>query len=136
MNKKLMLFLIPILLLIIGIIVIVIIMNIKNKDSSKQLELTYDINAGIPFKWDFEIEDPNIVEFKKSYVIRDDNKGGLVGGKVVTNYVFVGKKEGVTTVTFNFVRIDREENNIESSETHTIKVDKDLNISLVAIDEK
>lgn len=128
--KKILIWLIPAILLIIGIIVIVI---IKNEESKKQLELTYEINAGIPFKWEYEIEDPSIVELAKTYVIRDDNKGGLVGGKIATNYVFKGKKEGTTTVTFNFVRIDTEEEQIEKSETHTIKVDKDLNISLVAL---
>lgn len=128
--KKILIYLIPIILIIIFLIIILIAKSIK---SSKELELTYEINAGIPYKWEYVIEDPNIVEFKKSYIVRDDNKGGLVGGKVVTNYVFVGKKEGITTVTFNFVRIDREENEIESSETHNIKVDKDLNISLLAL---
>ena len=126
--KKL-LWLIPVILIIIIIVVIVI---IKSIDSSKQLELTYEINAGIPFKWEYVIEDESIVEFKKSYVIRDDNKGGLVGGKIVTNYVFVGKKEGTTKVTFKFVSIT-DEDYPPKEEEHIVKVDKDLNISLVAM---
>ena len=128
--KRLIIWIVAILLIALFIVVIKIAHDYK---LSKQLELTYEINAGIPFKWEYEIEDKSIVEFKKSYVIRDDNKGGLVGGKVVTNYVFVGKKEGVTTVTFNFVRIDSEEKIIDHSETHTIKVDKNKNISLVVV---
>jgi hypothetical protein len=106
----------------------------KVDNSSKQLELTYEINAGIPFRWEFEIEDDSIVEFKKSYVIRDDNKGGLVGGKIVTNYVFVGKKEGVTKVTFKYVNFT-DDNYPTKEEVHKIKVDKDKNISLVGISE-
>ena len=130
--KKILIWVIPAIIIIIGVIAVVIIMNIKKEDSSKQLELTYDINAGIPFKWDFEIEDPSIVEFKKSYVVSNENKGGLVGGKIVTNYVFVGKKEGVTKVTFKYVSITDEEYP-PLEEEHIIRVDKDLNISLVAL---
>jgi len=130
MSKKIIIWIIAIILIIVFMGIIKIANDYK---ANKQIELTYEINAGIPFKWEYEIEDPDIVEFKRSYVIRDDNKGGLVGGKVVTNYVFKGKKEGVTTVTFNFVRIDSEEKIIDHSEKHTIKVDKDKNISLVAV---
>lgn len=127
--KKLLFCLIPIILIIIAIVVIII---IKNENSSKELELTYEINAGIPFKWEFEIEDESIVEFKKSYVVKDENKNGLVGGKVTTNYVFTGKKEGVTKVTFKYVSITNEDYP-SKEEVHTIKVDKDKNISLVVL---
>ena len=119
--------------LLIGGLLIIKILNDQEK-SHKQLELTYEINAGIPFRWEFEIEDESIVEFKKSYVIRDDNKGGLVGGKIVTNYVFVGKKEGVTNVTFKYVNFT-DDNYPTKEEVHKIKVDKDKNISLVGISE-
>ena len=119
--------------LLIGGLLIIKILNDQEK-SHKQLELTYEINAGIPFKWEFEIEDESIVEFKKSYVIRDDNKGGLLGGKIVTNYVFVGKKEGVTKVTFKYVNFT-DDNYPTKEEVHKIKVDKDKNISLVGISE-
>ena len=119
--------------LLIGGLLIIKILNDQEK-SHKQLELTYEINAGIPFRWEFEIEDESIVEFKKSYVIRDDNKGGLVGGKIVTNYVFVGKKEGVTKVTFKYVNFT-DDNYPTKEEVHKIKVDKDKNISLVGISE-
>lgn len=131
MNKKLLICLIPVVIII---IVLVIIMIIKNVNSSKKLELTYEINAGIPFKWVFEIEDPSIVEFEKSYVIRDDNKGGLVGGSVYTNYVFKGKKEGKTKIIFKQVSIT-DEDYPPLVEENTVKVDKDLNISLVVLDK-
>lgn len=97
----------------------------------KKLEITKDINAGIPFRWEYEIEDPTTVEFVKSYVVSDENKGGKVGGKVSTNYVFKGLKKGQTTITFKYVRFT--ENIIEKEEKYTVKVDNNLNISLVAI---
>ena len=102
----------------------------KNKKSSKELELTYEINAGIPFKWVYEIENPEIVEFVKSYVIKDENTNGKVGASVYTNYVFKGLKEGETTITFKIVSITGEYEDT-SHKTHKVKVDKDLNISLI-----
>jgi hypothetical protein len=116
--------------LVLIVVVVIIVIKPKDKYSPKELELTYEINAGIPFKWVYEIEDPKIVEFVKSYVVRDDNKGGKVGASVYTNYVFKGLKEGTTTITFKIVSItgEREDTN---HETHKVKVDKDLNISLV-----
>ena len=131
MKVKIIIIIISVLL--IGGLLIIKILNDQEK-SHKQLELTYEINAGIPFRWEFEIEDESIVEFKKSYVIRDDNKGGLVGGKIVTNYVFVGKKEGVTNVTFKYVNFT-DDNYPTKEEVHKIKVDKDKNISLIGISE-
>ena len=100
------------------------------KENPKQLELTYEMNAGIPFKWEYEIEDETVVKFVKSYVAKDDNKNGVVGASVYTNYVFEGLKEGTTTITFKTVSITGEypDSNIEKN---VVKVDKDLNISLV-----
>ena len=112
------------------IIVIVIFVLIKtvvlNNDSTKELELTYEINAGIPFKWEWEIENEEIAEFVKSYVVRDDNKGGIVGASVYTNYVFKGLKEGSTKITFKYVNFTTGE--VFEEKTHVVKVDKDNNI--------
>ncbi len=106
---------------------------IKSNKSSQELEFTYEINAGIPFKWVYEIEDSEIIQFVKSYVVKDENTNGKVGASVYTNYVFKGVKEGTTTITFKTVSItgEYEDSNIE---VHKVKVDKDLNISLVAVE--
>ena len=97
MNKKI---LIGILVIFLIVISVAIIKFVSKNDGSKQLELTYDINAGIPFKWEVEVEDESIVKYVKNYVIEDENKGGLVGGKVSRNYVFKGLKKGTTTIVF------------------------------------
>ena len=131
MNKKI---LIGIIIIVLFIAIVIFKYIILNNDSSKKLELTYEINAGIPFRWEYEIEDKNIVKFDKSYVIKDENKGGLVGGKVTTNYVFKGLKKGTTTITFKFVNFTT--NQVTKEEKHTVKVDDNLNISLVAIPVK
>ena len=100
---------------------------------SKQIEFTYSMNAGIPYRWDYEIEDESIVSFVKSYILEDNNKDGMVGAKVSTNYVFKGLKEGVTTVTFNYVDLSQPDTPVVKKEVHTLRVDKNLNISLNAL---
>jgi predicted secreted protein len=99
----------------------------KVDNSSKQLELTYEINAGIPFKWVYEIEDESIVQFVRSYVVKDENTGGKVGASVYTNYVFKGLKKGTTTITFKYIYFD--DNKVHKKRSHIINVDEDNNIS-------
>lgn len=129
MNKKILIS-VPAVLVI---IIVGVFCGIKLANKPKQLELTYEKNAGIPFKWGFEIEDESIAKFVKSYVVKDENTNGKVGASVYTNYVFKGLKEGKTNITFKFVNITDE--TVEKEETHTVKVDKNKNISIVVMDE-
>ena len=120
--------------IIIPLIVIILIggiyMIMKHIDNNhKKLEITRKISAGIPFRWEYEIEDPTVVEYVKNYVVSDENKGGLVGGKVTTNYVFKGLKKGKTTIIFKFYCFT--ENRVESEDKFNVEVDDDLNISLI-----
>lgn len=110
------------LIIILSVIILLLIINKKPKN----LELTYSINAGIPFKWEVEIEDETVAKLKKSYVTKNENKGAIVGGKVYTKYIFEGLKEGKTTITFKYVNITNEIPNKE--EKYKIKVDKNKNI--------
>ena len=73
--------------LIITIILITVLIIINNK-KPKNLELTYKINAGIPFKWEYSIEDETVVKLKKSYITKNDNKGAKVGAPIYTKYIF------------------------------------------------
>ena len=122
---------------IIGVVVLVILCGISfifgllyfNKKFSKELEITYKISAGIPFRWEFEIEDESVVEFVKSYVLKDENTGGKVGAPVYTNYVFKGLKKGKTTIVFKCVNFT--EDRVTSERRHTVIVDENLNISSV-----
>ena len=102
----------------------------KTFNTSKKLELTYNTNAGVPYKWEYEIKDPTIVKFYKKYEIENENKNGLVGGKISTNYVFKGLKRGKTTITFKYIDIRTKE--VEKEETINVRVDKFRNISLTA----
>ena len=105
-------------------------MFFSKRKKAKKLELVYKISAGIPFKWEFEIKDKDIVEFVKSYVVRDDNKGALVGAHVYTKYIFKGIKEGNTTISFRLVSITGE-HGIQNEDKYMVMVDKNMNISLI-----
>ena len=125
MNKKILIILGIIILLIIVVVVIII-----NKDNDgKRIELTYKSNCGVPFKWEYTIEDPTIVEFVKSYELKNENKGAIVGAPIYTNYVFKGLKEGTTKVIFKYVSIT--DGHVAKEEVNTMQVDKNKNIAIV-----
>ena len=125
MNKKLFIILGIILLIIILIIVILI----DNNRNGKILELTYKSNGGVPFRWEYVIEDPSVVEFVKSYELENENKGPIAGAPIYTNYVFKGLKEGTTTITFRYVSII--DGRVSKEEVNNIAVDQNKNITIV-----
>ena len=104
-----------------------------NSDSEKTLELNYKSNAGVPFKWEFEIVDKDIVSFEKSYITRNDNKGAIAGGAIYTNYVFKGLKKGTTKIIFRYRNIT--DGNVWKESVNDVKVDDDNNISLIVTKE-
>ena len=129
MNKKVM---IGIGLIFVAVLFVVLIIIPNNGSSSnKELELTYKTNGGVPYKWEYEIEDKSIVEFVKTKDITSEEDKKLDGGPVYINYIFRGLKKGKTTITFKYVsEID---GSIEKEEKVKVKVDKNKNISLNAI---
>ena len=99
-------------------------------NKNKELRINYEISAGIPFKWVYEIEDTSIVEFSGTRTTRNDNKGGLVGGKIGTDYVFKGLKEGETTIIFKLISLSHE-NEVDQEDVYHVRVDKELKIYLI-----
>lgn len=123
MNKGLIGLIISIIILFVTLFII-----IYNK-KPRTLDITYKINAGIPFKWEYSIEDESIVKLKKSYVTKNENKGAIVGAPIHTKYIFEGLKEGKTTITFKYVNVTKEMPNKE--EKYYVKVDKNKNVELL-----
>ena len=123
------------LLVVVGILFVCsLILIFCGKKTSKEVEITYKISAGIPFKTVYEIEDKSIVQFVNSYVFKDENTGAKVGAPIYTNYVFKGLKEGSTTITFKSVSINNSDDYF-NKETYKVKVDNDNNISIVMDNE-
>ena len=98
MNKK-------IIIIVSLLLLVIIVIGVKIFKDDSALELTYETNGGVPFKWEYQIEDESIVEYVKLYVVKDENKNGKVGAPIYTNYVFKGLKKGTTTITFRYVNI-------------------------------
>lgn len=128
MNKKV--------LIVIGIVFIIILlfvfkfMMIKTK-GSKTLELTYKTNGGVPYKWEYKIDNESIVQFVETKNITPDKYKNLDGGPVYINFVFKGIKKGKTTITFKYINIVNK--SVEKEETVTVKVDRYKNIYLIAV---
>ena len=118
-------------IILIGVLFVVLGIIIPNESGSKTIELTMQTNGGVPYEWQYEIKDMDIVEFVKSYEIDNQNKNGLVGAPISINYVFKGIKEGKTTITFKYVSLSDGE--IAQEKDFNIKVDNKKNISLIAI---
>jgi predicted secreted protein len=122
-------------IIIISIIVICLIIGgvvcfLNCGEKGKQLELTYTTNGGVPYKWEYEIEDETIIKFVKSYEIENQNNDDIVGAPISTNYVFKGLKEGKTSIIFQYVSIV--DGSIDKQEKLYVKVDKNKNVSLIA----
>ena len=103
------------------------------KKKSKNLEIVYDINAGIPFRWEYEIEDNTICEFVESKSVGEKAKEPICGGKVEISYIFRGLKSGKTRI--NFKLINFADNYLSRIDEYNIKVDKG-NIIILSKDKK
>ena len=116
-------------LIIFGVVLVVSVYLLGNSGHSNTLSLSYQTSGGVPYKWEFEISNEDIVQFVRSEEIENQNTGSIVGAPITTNYIFKGVKSGIATITFKYVSVT--DNSILKEEKHTIKVGKDKSISLV-----
>ena len=131
MNKKVM---IGIGIIFAAVLFVIIAIIIPNNDNSKQIEFTYQSQIGVPYHWEYEIEDKNVAEFVKKYELDDKQIEGGTGDSLYTNYVFKGLKEGKTIITFKYINDD--DGLIDKENKVSIKVDKNKNISLIGVPEE
>lgn len=111
-----------ILLVIIGVLLFILLGN--NKKGTVDIKLM--TNGGVPYKWEYTIEDPSIVKVKKEY--SKDLDPNMDGGRVENHFVFAAKKEGKTKVTFKYKSIKGDD--FTSEEKYILVVDKDKNIRI------
>lgn len=128
MNKKV---IIGIGIIFVAVLFVILGVVISKLTGFKELELTYKTNGGVPYKWEYKIEDESIVQLVKTKDITSKKDKELLGGLIYINYIFKGLKEGKTTITFKYINIT--DGSIDKEEKVTVKVDKNNNISLVAI---
>ena len=101
----------------------------KKNNSSKKIEISYDISSGIPFRWEYEIEDNTIVELIKKETKGEKTKEPICGGKLTIKYIFKGIKEGKTKIVFKLVNFA--DNYIDREEVYNISVDNNHNIKII-----
>ena len=117
--------------IIVGIILVLglcVYIYIDNK--SRTIEFTVETNGGVPYEWEYEIEDQSIVKYVETKEIENKNDGSLVGGLIKYNFVFKGIKKGTTKITLKYVSVVTGE--IDKKEEYKVKVDTFKNISLLA----
>ena len=110
-----------ILLLVIFVLLFLLLSNNKSKVDIKLMT-----NGGVPYKWEYTIDDTSIVKVKKEYSKELDKD--INGGRVENHFVFVAKKEGKTKVTFKYKSINND--SVISEEKYVLVVDKDKNIKI------
>lgn len=105
--------------------------GLYKKKNNKYLIINKKINAGIPFKWEYEIEDEDIVQFVDSKVLKSKLRKPICGGPIYTDYYFKGLKQGSTKIIFKFVSITKEMDPI--IEEYEVIVDENNNINLEGV---
>lgn len=111
--------------------------NLWKKEKKKNqniLEIKYDISSGIPFRWEYEIENKKICELTKSTAKGEKTKEPICGGNVETTYFFKGLKRGITIIRFKLINIG--DGYISKIDEYKIEVDENLKINLISKEEK
>lgn len=118
---------IALLILIVGLMIIAC---SRKKEFNDNAVVELSTNGGVPYNWEYILEDESIAKLDKQ-----DSKGpndNTSGGKIQLKYYFVGKKEGNTTLTFNYKSITDE--TITETKVYSVIVDKNLKIKIEEID--
>ena len=101
---------------------------------SKLLEIKYENSSGIPFRWEYEIENKEICEFVKFKKQGEKTKRPICGGSIEKTYYFKGIKEGTTKIIFKHINFA--DNYLSEINEYTIEVDSKLNISILSKENK
>ena len=100
----------------------------KREEKEKYLTLKKDMSSGIPFKWEFEIEEEDICQYVKKEIEGEKTKEPICGGKIETIYYFKGIKEGTTKIIFKYKNFA--DNYISQIEEYKVVVDNQLKIKI------
>lgn len=106
----------------------------KEKIDPNLLDITYSVSSGIPFRWEYVIEDESIIKFEKINYVSEKTKEPICGGNVDHHYLFKGLKRGKTKIIFKYVNFA--DNYLSEIETYKVEVDKDNIIKLISKESK
>lgn len=102
----------------------------NNRIDGDTIELDYSTNGGVPYFWEYEIEDESIIKFVEEKEKENNNKNGMVGAPIVKTYVFKGIKTGKTSINFKYIHVGSKD--IAQDETVYLEVDEDNNLRLIS----
>lgn len=119
------------LLVIVFVVVILVLVlkisgNVLEKDTI--FEITFDTNAGIPFKYECAVVDESVIKLKEEYSTSEKTKVPVSGGPVKVHFVFEPLKEGVTYIKCDYKNFA--DNYIEDTFEYKVTVDKDLKTTM------
>ena len=102
--------------------------NKSKKEVLKELEIKVKTNGGVPYTWEYEIEDTSVVELEKKDSYVEDRYKELDGGPVDVIFTFKGLKKGTTTIILRYKNFTN--NIIDEEKKYKVKVDNNKNITL------
>lgn len=125
MKKKITFILVVILVFfLIGIIKYI---NFKTLEDSKTKEIILKTNGGVPYVWNCEIDNKDIVKIKKQYKKNKSNEN-IVGGPVEIHYVVESLKTGNTSIVCKYTSVVNNSN--AKINEYLVDVDNKLKIKI------
>lgn len=118
MKKKL----VVIIMFIIVFLSIILLLLTKKELKGKIITIT--TNGGVPYSWEYNLSDENIVSIKKTSKALNDNDGGPI--EVYFNVI--PKKEGTVILTLNYIGIL--DKTVIETKKYTIEVNNDLKVKI------
>ena len=119
-------FIVIITVLCISVLVILINKNIGDNKDYQNNEIILNTNGGVPYTWEYKIENPNIVRLKDKF--SDVKNPEVSGGPVELHYIFKGLKKGETIITFEYKNFTN--NIIDETKKYKVFVDKNLKLTI------
>lgn len=112
-----------------GVIVIVSVTGMifaLNHHEHRIVEIRLTINGGVPYKWEYVIEDDTIIKCKE---VRTESKDSNTdGGMIYQYYDFEGLKEGTTIILFEYR--DILEQSVKETKKYNVLVDEHRKIKI------
>ena len=118
--------------IIAGVIVILfvssMILGLNHKDG-RTVEIVLRTNGGVPYKWEYVIEDDTIIKCKK---VRTESKDSNIDGGIIYQYYsFEGLKEGTTTILFEYK--DILEQSVNERKKYNVSVDEHMKLIMTEV---
>ena len=90
--------------------------------------ITVQTNGGVPYDWQYELSNDDIISIEETSKEHDRN---VAGGVVDIKYIITPLKKGTTMMELKYINIT--DNSIDKMKKYRIKVDKYMHVSIVEV---